>query len=125
MTIGRWHIPKDQLAAATASFLLIVSAVGFVYVAGAMKAPQRLASAAIDTALLLYVIAGTDIPQKIRASLALRRQLLIWAAWLMILGVAPAINSQMLPPAVTALVAGVFMSAVSVGALMRAAGHER
>ncbi len=117
MSVARWHIRTERLIATAISLALIISAAGFVYVAGGITSPPRFASAAIDMALLFYVIAGTDIPQKIRESPILRRQLLVWASWLMILGVAPALNPQAIPPVIMALVAGIFMSAISIGAL--------
>jgi hypothetical protein len=117
MTNDLGYARNGRLIAGLMSFALLVSAAGFIYVTKGTRPQQGFTSAAIDTAALLILIAETDIPKMIRECAVVRRQVLIWGMWLMILGVAPALSPQVIYPVVTAVITGLFISIASITAL--------
>jgi len=120
MTGGLARFNFERLMAAAMSLALLISATGWVYITSRIPITtthRGFQSAPIDVALLLFIIAETDIPRKMRESPAIRRQVLAWGVWLIILGVAPALDPQAIPPTVTAVVAGLLMSLASVAGL--------
>ena len=118
---------SDRFIAAGISLALILTVIGFIFVSFAarkagLQGARGLEGVPIVTALFLYFISETDIPEKARKLPAIRGQLSIWVAWLMTLGVAPALNlGQEMPQWVIAVSVGPVLALGSIVRLVLSA----
>jgi hypothetical protein len=113
---------EKALPAVLLCAVLVAAAGAFAWLAVVLppeSLPKGLMAGPFEFAIFAYILAETDIPQKIRRSDAIRSQFSVWMMWLALLGIAPALSSGDMPLWLIAAVGAGFFGGLSIFSLIR------